>query len=184
MNPTEVLKAEHRVIERVLKVLEIAAAKLEAGGEVSPSILEKALDFIQNFADRCHHAKEEDVLFVALEDRGMPKGGGPIAMMLMEHGEGREFVRGLAGAIQRYSSGDKAAAGQIVSNARGYAQLLTQHIWKEDNILYAMADDIVPAEALQGILDKFEDIERERMGEGVHARYHHLVHEMEAEVTA
>lgn len=182
MNPTEILKSEHRVIERVLKVLETATEKLATGGAVSPALLGKALDFIRNFADKCHHAKEEDVLFVALEEHGMPRRGGPVAMMLMEHDEGREFVKGLTEATQRYGAGDKTAVAEIISNARGYAQLLSQHIWKEDNILYAMADEIVPAEAQQGILDRFETVERERMGEGVHQRYHNLVREMEAEV--
>ncbi|MDA8189522.1 MAG: hemerythrin domain-containing protein, partial [Dehalococcoidales bacterium] len=110
MSATAALKQEHRVIEKMLKVLFAATQRLQAGEDVDPEILRKAVDFIRNFADRCHHGKEEDNLFPAMESRGVPKFGGPIGIMLVEHDEGRRHVRELAAALDKYEAGDRSPA--------------------------------------------------------------------------
>ncbi|NOY58855.1 MAG: hypothetical protein GXO75_07960, partial [Calditrichaeota bacterium] len=123
--PTELLVAEHDVIERMLKVLTEAANRLQKGQVVAPDIFVKAADFIQNFADRCHHAKEEDVLFKLMGERGVPTQGGPIAVMLIEHDQGRGYRRGLADAAERLKDGDASAAEAVIENARNYSALLS-----------------------------------------------------------
>src|SRR3989337_556391 len=90
--PTEVLGDEHRVIERVLAAVE---KLLAAAPAPSLSHWKKVLDFISNFADQCHHLKEEKLLFPAMEAQGIPRDGGPIGGMLMEHGAGRDRRRGI-----------------------------------------------------------------------------------------
>jgi hemerythrin-like domain-containing protein len=84
------------VIERVLGALDALTRRpvVESLGD-----WKKALDFIRHFADECHHFKEEQVLFPAMEEHGIPKEGGPIGMMLIEHEEGRGYVRDMAAAI-------------------------------------------------------------------------------------
>ena len=102
MSATEALmKHKHRVIERMLAVLEAADAKVEAGEELPKRFFSRMTDFIRNFADRCHHGKEEDNLFPAMEKRGIPRQAGPIAVMLTEHDWGRAYVRGMDKAGQR-----------------------------------------------------------------------------------
>src|SRR3989304_8130286 len=107
---TEILKEDHRLIERLLRVLAQAAGKVEKGEEVSTTVFARALDFIRNFADRCHHGKEEDCLFPALEAHGLPRHAGPVAVMLSEHEEGGGDVRGLAQALEQGQKGGKSAA--------------------------------------------------------------------------
>jgi len=179
-SPTEVLKEEHRVIERMLRILDVACEKLEKGEEVSPGIFRRAIDFIRTFADRCHHGKEEETLFPLVEQRGIPFG--PTAVMRMEHEQGRGFVKALAEALGRYEQGNKNAKAAIMENARGYTQLLAQHIPKEDNVLYPLAERILGPSDQEELLEKFEEIERERIGEGKHHEYTHLVEEMEKQL--
>src|SRR3972149_9067192 len=105
MFSTENLQQEHRVIERVLHSLETAAKKLEEGKSVSPDTFDKFVDFIRNFADSCHHGKEEENLFPVLEKFGVPKEG-PIGVMLLEHDQGRSFVKGLSEAVGKYAGGE------------------------------------------------------------------------------
>jgi hemerythrin-like domain-containing protein len=181
MKPTEELKAEHRVIERMLDVLLAAAAKLEAGEAVPPEHLNQSVDFIRTFADRCHHGKEEDLLFTAMEEAGFPKETGPIAVMLAEHDQGRAFVREMAAAAEAYADGDADAGRTFARNASGYAALLADHIAKEDNILYEMADQRLPAEKQRELAAAFERVERERIGPGQHEAYHRLVDELSRE---
>lgn len=186
MRPTEILKQEHRLIERLLWILERAVQELEEGNEISADILKKSLEFIRTFADRCHHGKEEDSLFPLLEKRGVPKKGGPIGVMLSEHDEGRKFVQGFAEGLAvfeesseaSYEKGNNKAKEEIIRNARSYIQLLTQHIQKEDNVLFPMADHLLSEDEQQKLLRRFEEIST-RIGEGVHERFEQLIVELE-----
>lgn len=182
MSATENLKEEHQVILRMIKVLNVASNRLERGQEVSHDVFKKAVDFIRTFADRCHHGKEQDTLFPLMVERGIPSRGGPIAVMLKEHEEGRRYVKGLAEALAKYESGDEEAKRAVVENARSYAKLLEQHIYKEDNILYPMGDRVLSHTDNQELLEKFEKIEKETIGEGKHEYYLNIIEELEREL--
>ncbi|MDH7486396.1 MAG: hemerythrin domain-containing protein [Anaerolineae bacterium] len=178
MTPTETLKHEHRIILMVLDAAEREARRIQAGGAVDTEKIEKMLDFIRNFADRCHHAKEEDLLFVRMGQRGMPTDSGPIAVMLYEHNEGRARVRAVADALPQAAQGNAAAIATVTANLLAYTQLLRAHIDKEDNILYPMADRLLTPADQRTLAEAFERVEAEEMGAGVHERYHHLAHEL------
>ena len=179
MKATDVLKAEHRVIERVLGVLEEAATRLERGEEIPPDLFPKAVEFIRGFADRCHHGKEEGSLFPVLERRGIPRTGGPIGVMLFEHEEGRQWVKLMDEAGIRYSRGEEGARRDLIEGARGYSQLLRAHIGKEDHVLFAMADQVLTEKDQVELLERFERVEQEEMGEEAHDRFLHLAEELE-----
>ena len=182
MRATEDLKTEHRAIERMLAVLEAAAQRLDDSEPVRPDLFRDAVDFVRNFADRCHHGKEEENLFPRMEAAGVPRAGGPLAVMLLEHDKGREYVAAIAGAIDAYEGGDRSAARVIVDNARGYAALLRQHIAKEDSVLFPMADRVLSPDDQQELEQRFEEIETNVMGPGVHERYHRLLDDLEREL--
>lgn len=171
MQATDILMDEHRVIERVLTSLETAAVRLQEGEAVRPGFFIDAADFIKGFADGCHHKKEEGVLFVALVDAGMPQRVGPVAMMLAEHEQGRAFTRGMRAAAERLAGGDASAREEVVSNALGYVELLRAHIGKEDHVLFPTAAEMIPSDQQAVLVDRFETIEHEETGEGVHEKY-------------
>jgi hemerythrin-like domain-containing protein len=179
---TRILVEEHDVIERMLGVLKTAAERLERGEKVPPEIFLTAVDFIRNFADHCHHTKEEDILFKLMEKRGFAMHNGPISVMLMEHDQGRLFTRNLESAAKRLNLGNKSAKREIIFNALGYVNLLTSHIYKENNILYPIANNMFTREDQEYLEKEFERVEKELTGEGVHEKYHHLVHELEAQL--
>jgi hemerythrin-like domain-containing protein len=155
--------------------------RLESGKKVDPKHLESILEFIKVFADKCHHAKEEDLLFPALEKAGIPKEDGPVGVMLLEHDEGRRYVKALGEGIAQYTEDDISAGSKIAENARNYMALLSQHIDKEDNILYPMADARI-TDAEQLMLEKeFEKIESEIVGPGKHEEFHRLLHKLKEE---
>lgn len=181
-SPTEILKEEHKAIKRMLTILNVACERLERGEKVSPDIFRRAIEFIRNFADSCHYGKEEETLFPLVEQRGIPREGGPTGVMRMEHEQGRSFVKALAEAVERYEQGDESAKADIIENARGYTQLLAQHIPKEDDILYPLADKILTLSDRKELLEKFEKVERERIGEGKHQEYLHLVEKLEKQL--
>jgi hemerythrin-like domain-containing protein len=174
--PTEILSDEHRVIERVLNALHRLTAV-----PVNPSLEQwrKALEFLRNFADQCHHFKEEKILFPALEEHGIPREGGPIGMMLAEHEEGRAHVRSMIDAVEQVAKGNGAASTTLLDHARAYVTLLREHIQKEDDILFRMADEVIPEEEQRRILKDFENHEAEEMGAGAHEKYLSIARELE-----
>lgn len=182
MKATQQLSTDHRLIERVLSALEVAAEQLGRGETVAPAFFHDAVRFIRGFADGTHHRKEEDVLFPALADRGMPVEGGPIGVMLYEHDQGRQFTAAMSAAADALEAGESRAEDALVANALGYATLLRQHICKEDHILFAMAERFVPP-AEQGDLDRAFDAIDAAQGAGeTRADYERLVKSLEARV--
>jgi hemerythrin-like domain-containing protein len=183
MEATKILMEEHRVIERVLVALQTAATRLSEGEELRPAFFLNAALFIKNFADGCHHKKEEGVLFIAMNAAGVPSQGGPVGVMLSEHAQGRLFTGEMRDAAQKWEAGDLSARAAVIQNALGYVALLRQHIYKEDNILFPMADRVIPLEKQAQVAADFERIEREETGEGVHEKYLALAEVLEKEST-
>lgn len=182
MKATDILMQEHRLIERLIAVLETATNRLEAGEVVRPGFFIETCDFNMNFADGCHHKKEEGVLFKSMEAHGVPVEGGPIGVMLYEHVQGRAYTRSICRASENLERGDQSAQRDLINAARGYAALLRQHIYKEDNILFPMAGRAIPVQEHDQILNDFVKIEAEEIGEGVHEKYEALVEVLEAEL--
>lgn len=182
MRATEVLTEEHRTIERMLTVLETAAQQLKAGERVPARLFREAVDFVRNFADKCHHGKEEANLFPRLEERGVPKEGGPLGVMLEEHDMGREYIGAIDDAIGAYEAGDEAAASVIEENVRAFTHLLRHHIWKEENVLFPMANEVLSADDQRELEERFQQVEAEVMGPGAHERYHELLDRAEKEM--
>jgi len=184
MQATDVLMEEHRVIERLLDCLELAARRLGSGEAVRPGFFVEAAEFIKGFADGCHHRKEEGFLFPALEAAGMPRNGGPVGVMLYEHDEGRAFTKAMLEAAGRLQGGDSAARSSVAGNARGYVALLRQHIQKENTILFRMADQFIQGEARDQLTADFERVEREETGAGVHEKFLAMLDGLEREARA
>lgn len=171
MEATNILMSEHRVIEKVLDALDHGADRLEAGEGVTPEFFLNTADFIRGFADGCHHVKEEEVLFPDLVQHGVPQQGGPVGVMLSEHEQGRVYTRGMRAAAERLQAGDPSAKAEILRNARGYTALLHAHILKEENVLFTLADRVIPADEQPQVVEDFEAVEHEETGEGVHEKY-------------
>jgi hemerythrin-like domain-containing protein len=177
MQATKVLRDEHNGILAMLAVVEKAAYRLRDGKDIPTDLMTNAVGFFRNFADRCHHGKEEDELFPKMVEHGIPKEGGPIGVMLIEHDQGRAFIRGMSESAERFAKGDAAAVPALVSNTLGYVGLLREHIDKENGILFAIADQVLSDAEQKQLYIAFEEIEANRMGPGVHERYHAMIDE-------
>lgn len=143
-DPIDTLMAEHRIIERVLEALELAADR-----EMPVSFYERALDFLAAFADRCHHAKEEERLFPLLETHGIPREMGPIGVMCDEHVVGRAHVQRMR---EQLRLGRRDA---LCRESLDYVVLLRQHIRKEDEILFQMARQVIRSDETRRLAGAF-----------------------------
>ena len=180
---TQILRNEHDVILNVLDATERTAASLEAGTIVPPQVLSDTVEFLRLYADRQHHGKEEDLLFPALEKRGMRRTGGPIGMMVMEHQFGRSLIAQMAETARAYEGGDQEAGVDWADAAQNYAALLCEHISKENNILFAMAERILSPGEQQQLAAEFASVDKNKMGEGEDARLLQLAERLTAKVS-
>ena len=178
MKATQQLKDEHEGIKLMLNIMEKISIDINTGKELNTVHYEKIIDFIKVFADKCHHGKEEDILFPALVNHGIPNEGGPIAVMLGEHQSGRSYIQSLSNAFEKFKEGNKSATSDIISSSTNYVLLLRNHIEKENNILFMIADKVLTEEEQSKIFDDFETLEVEKIGIGKHEEYHKLLKEL------
>jgi hemerythrin-like domain-containing protein len=180
MDAIETLMNEHRTIERVLDALVVFADDAQRRGGTEGEELARFVRFFREYADAAHHAKEEDVLFQAMVAHGFPRNGGPVAVMLHEHDEGRAAVGALdarAGQAAPWSDADRQ---EIADVARGFSALLHAHIHKEDAVLYPMAEQHLPPDALAEVGAACDRADEARVASGALDRLQALADELVA----
>jgi hemerythrin-like domain-containing protein len=151
---TKDLENDHIHILRLTDVME----KITKTDAPDLSDLEAVVYLIRNYADGFHHGKEEKILFPALEVKGFSPRQGPVAVMLSEHIQGRNFVKGMAENIALYKEGAMPAVEQVFINMTGYVNLLRNHISKENNILFRMADKALSEEDHEALLNSYASV--------------------------
>ncbi len=156
MSATTCLRIEHEIILGMIDCFELAIKEAELG-DISNDDLLSIVDFFQGFADTCHHCKEEDQLFPTLEQHGIPREGGPIGVMIHEHGIARRLVKAMAEQLEAHIVGDVSAMEHFIDHGRQYIDLMRGHIGKENPILFGMADQVVHGEALDALTKAYEE---------------------------
>lgn len=179
----QILRDEHDVILKILPTVEALAQRVESQEMVPLPVLTDLHEFLMLYADRSHHGKEEDLLFPLLERKGVPRVGGPVGCMLVEHDEGRGFVRAMAQHASACSAGEASAGRAWTEAAREYANLLRNHIWKENEILFLMADRLLTAEEQAMLAKEFEKVEREKIGPEIRAKLNIQIEKLTREMS-
>jgi hemerythrin-like domain-containing protein len=170
MPALDILMNEHRVIEQVLDCLDEMAERARKEGRVDAASARDAVEFFRNFADRCHHGKEEDRLFPAMESQGFPAEQGPIGVMRVEHDQGRALVGRIEQSIEGAAEGRGPDVEAFIEASRSFSLLLRDHINKEDHCLFPMAQQSLRPEQQQELLQDFARFERDDFGDEAHAR--------------
>jgi len=152
----QILKKEHENILKLADAMEKECEVIASGKKINKKFFEEAVWFIKNYADKFHHSKEEEILFKEMLNDSAQKNlhCNPIEQMLYEHNLGRNFVKDLENGLKTKNK------EKIIENAKAYAQLIRDHIFKEDNILYPMAENILNNKTKKLILEKFEKINK------------------------
>jgi hemerythrin-like domain-containing protein len=172
------LRNEHEAILHVLKVLDNVLADDTKEDAVILKFGNELITFLKIFADKCHHGKEENFLFVELVKSGVQNEGGPIGAMLHEHQQGREYI-----ALMNTALGSKNLV-KFKANAILYRDLLKNHIAKENNVLFLMADKLLNDAKQEELFAEFENHEESVVGHGVHEELHSMIHQWEHEFAA
>lgn len=158
MKAVDILMDEHQVILNVLNSLERYNNAITSNSDYKIADLKDYVTFFKNFADAFHHMKEEDILFIEMGNNGFPANAGPIAVMLNEHNIRRNYVEILDNnsKLEKWSLTEKE---KVVKTGNEFIILLKGHIHKEDNILFPMANNVLPENAQAEVNNKFSDFE-------------------------
>ena len=173
---SEDLMHEHDGILFGLKILEKMTDMLQESKKVEINDLGEMVNFLRLFADKCHHGKEEGLMFPAMEKAGIPNEKGPIGQMLQEHNEGRKYIAEMGvstdnGILQENS---------FIQAATSYICLMRAHINKENTILFPLGNKMIPMDEQKQLINQFEEFEEEVMGKGIHEKLHELLHNFDA----
>jgi hemerythrin-like domain-containing protein len=175
----EDLTHEHEAILSALGILDAMVGRFDRPSPPTADDLRSFLGFLKEFADKCHHGKEEGILFPALVNAGIPEKGGPIARMLAEHAEGRKLIGGMEAAIA-----GAVDARAFTAAANGYAALLRAHIGKENTVLFPLAEKTLGAAQLGVIFEGFEQHEEKVIGHGRHEELHAMLKDLKRKYPA
>ncbi|MDD2310117.1 MAG: hemerythrin domain-containing protein [Desulfuromonadaceae bacterium] len=170
---TQTLEEEHHIIQTVVGAMAALAENMDKGMAPEADTLRNLVEFMQVFADKCHHGKEEKILFPLLEAKGVPVNGCPLGILIHEHQNGRKLVAELAEAVEAYEKGSPKKNEPLFASMHGLVNLYPNHIWKEDYLLFPMTDKILNEKEQQELMEKFELVEKE-IGPDVHRRFEQL----------
>ncbi|MHC1739898.1 MAG: hemerythrin domain-containing protein [Anaerolineaceae bacterium] len=170
---TEDLRNEHEAILHVFTILDRMLSSTTKSDAENLQFGTELVNFLKIFADKCHHGKEEDLLFKELEEKGVPNEGGPIGAMLQEHHQGREYIA----LMSKYLESKDLT--NFKNTAINYRDLLRSHIAKENNVLFIMADKLLDDKKQDELFEKFENHEETVVGHGVHEELHSRIHKWE-----
>ena len=154
-DPTQTLEDEHKHILKVIERVKAISEQITNGKQVSGEQLNEIVEFMRNYADRCHHGKEEAILFPFLLGKGAPEEGCPIGALKQEHIIGREQVHAIADNADAYLGGDEQARQKLLNALNRIIKLYPNHIWKEDYLLFPMTHKVCSAEDLGELNEQF-----------------------------
>jgi len=167
---TRLLRQEHDTILEMIGSLEAIVQRLETSETIGIEALNSLTEFFVLFADRSHHGKEEDLLFPMMERKGVPRSGGPLGCMLAEHDEGRGYIRAMKENAEGCARGDEGARNRWAKAALGYATLLRNHIRKENEILFQIAERILSSDEQAELARQFAEVQREKLDAATESR--------------
>jgi hemerythrin-like domain-containing protein len=172
------LMIEHRLIERMLSIINRELKLVELTKAIDPLFVDLAVDFIRTYADRTHHGKEEDILFRKLEKRNLSNADRQVMNELIEeHALGRKTTKALVDANVQYRNGTDSALSSVTAQLRSLVEFYPRHIEKEDKVFFPASRSYMTEEEDQIMLAEFMEFDRKM----IHEKYHALVQSLEHE---
>jgi DUF438 domain-containing protein len=177
------LVSEHEMIERAMAVLKNNLEKIESAVK-APLQMQRALDFLLEFGDKMHNTKEEKFLFPLMAQKGLPVEGGPIGVMLMEHDAERKLLQKMIANLPSLAEATPTARQKFAAEGFEYLKIRAEHIWKENDVLYAMGRKVFSDDDNTGLLKEFKTLDQQAYGDNARQHYEQMLAEVEQDSEA
>lgn len=174
---TEALEREHKLINKAVAAMAQIVIQLEFHHAVGSEVLRDLLQFMREFSDQCHHGKEESYFFPYLESKGVPSTGCPLSALKGEHVKSRQLLTELNSAAAAYINDPERNRLTLIQVLQSLVALYPSHIWKEDYLLFPMADRILAESDQEFLLREFAEAE-EDLGTNAHERFEKLASDL------
>jgi len=175
MTGTTDLRSEHAGVARMLRIMDVMAGRVRDGARFDRTELDEVTEFLQVFVDRCHHTKEEQLLFPALSAANVSSVAGTVVVLLADHERGRATAARIAALTDRLAEDETAASAELVESMTEYAEHLRAHIRREEGDCFDVADRDLPAAVQDELNVGYARVEREVVGEGRHEAFHEML---------
>ena len=167
---------EHRMIERMLSIMQDALWNIESRQKIDPSLVDRIIDFIVVYVDETHHGKEEDIFFKHLKDKPLsPEDSGMMEELIEEHVFGRETTTALSTANNLYRNGDESSLADLAEAMKALIEFYPRHIDKEDNRFFPASRTYMTNEEEQSMLAQFRDYDQNM----IHRKYRSVLEKLE-----
>jgi DUF438 domain-containing protein len=177
------LVAEHEMIERAMAALKSNLERIDEA-VMAPLQMHRAIDFLLEFGDKMHNTKEERFLFPLMGQKGLPVEGGPIGVMLMEHDAERKLLQRMVAELPNLVEATAAARQKFAAEGFEYLTIRAEHIWKENDVLYAMGRKVISEEENVTLLNEFKALDKQTYGETARQHYEQMLAEVEKDSEA
>jgi hemerythrin-like domain-containing protein len=174
---------EHRGFKAMLDVLDAVADRLSRGADVPPPMLADVLDFFEIFTDR-HHDREEETLFPLLAKHGVGSDQTVVRALTTQHEAGRMYGAKMRASLTRLQAGDPGAALALAEQAKGYTELIREHIRIEDEYFYKLADQLLTLAEQESVVARFLEEAGARPQTPERTRYLRMLHDYPAVVAS
>jgi len=174
------LVAEHEMIERAMAVLKVNLEKIDTAVK-TPLQMQRAIDFLLEFGDKMHNTKEEKFLFPLMEQKGLPVQGGPIGVMLMEHDSERKLLQKMVAELPQLAETSTTGLQKFAAEGFEYLRIRAEHIWKENDILYAMGRKVFSDDDGNSLLNEFKTLDQQAYGPDARKLFQQMLAEVEKE---
>jgi len=176
MLPIALLMREHRVIERMIKLMGVQLEQLKRGKDPDLSFIDSAVGFMKTYADGCHHGKEEEILFRDLGKKSLSGEHDRIMKELVrEHDMGRKSTIALVDARTRYAQGKSTSLGGIIENLEKFVKFYPMHIEKEDKHFFIPCMEYFSQKEKDQMLEELLEFDKKL----IHEKYFNIVEELE-----
>ncbi|MDX1775559.1 MAG: PAS domain-containing protein [Desulfobulbales bacterium] len=177
------LVAEHEMIERAMAVLKNNLERIDTAVK-KPLQMQRAIDFLLEFGDKMHNTREEKFLFPLMGEKGLPIEGGPIGVMLMEHDAERHLLQRMMTELPGLAEASAAGRQKFAAEGFEYLKVRAEHIWKENDVLYAMGRKVFSEEENASLLHDFTSLDRQTYGPEAREHYNRMLVEVEKDSEA
>jgi len=180
MLPTENLMHEHRTVIEILNIINIIAENIKQKKVFYPMDIEKIVDFLTGFWDKCHNEKEEKALYPELISSGVHIEDKSIDGISNEHSMGRIYIKEMSSSIVNCKMGNPFSGEKLADCLINYSNLLSNHIRKEEEVLFPIINQTLTDNKQREILRSFVKIEEETIGQQIPEKYYELMNYLKA----
>jgi hemerythrin-like domain-containing protein len=181
MNPSIDIQSDHVAMSIILDAMEKRAQEILKHGTVDYFRIGQILDFLHNYTDNLHYAKEERILFPAVMDVTKPWISRTINNLIHEHVQAREYIKEIDTHLNACLAGDTDALKKLGSVMLNYVEMEKNHIKVEDDVVMPLFKRLLEADKLDGFKFEFKEIPDKKIDHLKYLEYYRLINILSAE---